>query len=368
MEYEIIKYRPEFKEQIVELQTHLWSPDVSLNTAYFEWKYERNPYADVPLIYLALCAGKVVGMRGMCGAKWQVGDSGQTFLCPCAGDSVIFPGHRDRGLFAEITKTASNDLAHMNYDYVFSLSASPVTRLSSLTTGWRSAGNLQTMTWRSYHRIVASRLRSYATNLSFFPQPGKRNPFHFLDKRAAKHQSKVSAHVSVEQTPRPEAMAKLVERTISDGRIRHVRDQEYFSWRFNNPLSRYRFLFWEELKLEGYLILQTRLNNNTSRVNIVDWEASNPRTRSELLQAALCLGSFDALSIWTATLAGGIKDLLEANGFTVLGEKKGIEHYRPTVLVKPVRDDLLKTDWVIDNRRLLNLANWDLRMINSDGT
>ena len=41
-------------------------------------------------------------------------------------------------------------------------------------------------------------------------------------------------------------MAELVERS-GDTRIRHVRDSQYFQWRFQNPLSRYRYLLrnWE---------------------------------------------------------------------------------------------------------------------------
>lgn len=365
--YEIVKYRPEFKSQIVELQTHLWSPDVSLNAVYLEWKYERNPYVNTPLIYVALCAGRVVGMRGMCGAKWQIGDSGQTFLGPCAGDLVIAPDQRNRGLFTKIMQAVFDDPANSRYQYVFSLSSSPVTRLGSMAMGWRSVGQLQMMQWKNWHRIIPHRLHSYMTKLSLLPSPHKRNPFDYLDKNAMKRQGKVSNYVSVEQTPRPKAMAELVERTVSDGRIRHVRDQEYFSWRFNNPLSRYRFLFWEDTSLEGYLVLQTSLYRDKERVRIVDWEATNPQTRSDLLEAALRLGNFDVLSIWTATLPDVVKILLEKNGFKSLSETKGVIQYRPTVLVRPVRDDMLKTDWVIANRRLLDLANWDLRMIYSDG-
>jgi hypothetical protein len=161
-------------------------------------------------------------------------------------------------------------------------------------------------------------------------------------------------------------MAELTERTVNDERIRHVRDQKYFAWRFNNPLSRYRFLYYEGSRLDGYLILQTKFNNTTLRVDIADWEATNLQTRSELLEAALHLGNFDAISIWTATLPDGVQDLLEENGFKVLSEKKGIEQSRPTILVRPVRDDMLKTDWIIADIRLLELANWDLRRIYSD--
>jgi len=41
--------------------------------------------------------------------------------------------------------------------------------------------------------------------------------------------------------------------------------------------------------------------------------------------------------------------------------------YLPTVLVRPIRDEMLKGDWVLADSRLLDLANWDLRMIYSDG-
>ena len=71
-DYEIVGYRPEFREQILQLQQHLWGPDVDINSAYLKWKYEENPYLDTTLIYLALCKEKVVGMRGFYGAKWEV--------------------------------------------------------------------------------------------------------------------------------------------------------------------------------------------------------------------------------------------------------------------------------------------------------
>ena len=38
-EYEIVKYRPELKEQVVELQKELWSSDASRNRRFLEWKY-----------------------------------------------------------------------------------------------------------------------------------------------------------------------------------------------------------------------------------------------------------------------------------------------------------------------------------------
>src|SRR5438045_1584051 len=115
LEYEIVRYGPEFRPQVVELQTHLWSPDVALNSACLEWKHERNPYMKTPFIHLGLSAGRVVGMRGIYGAKWQIGCPAQTFLAPGAGDLVSAPDHRNSGLVAKIMETAADDLVDSGY-------------------------------------------------------------------------------------------------------------------------------------------------------------------------------------------------------------------------------------------------------------
>ena len=72
-------------------------------------------------------------------------------------------------------------------------------------------------------------------------------------------------------------MAELAERIGYDGRIRHVRDEQYFSWRFQNPLSEYRFLFWDNGRLDGYLVLYRKVYppGNDELAYIVDWDAIN---------------------------------------------------------------------------------------------
>lgn len=353
MTYEIVKYSPEFKSQIVELQTHLWSPDVDMNSSYLEWKYERNPYVDTPLIYVALCTGKVVGMRGMYGAKWQVGNPPQILHALCACDLVIAPDHRNQGVFTKIMKAALNDLAIQGYQYVFNLSAGPLTFIGSLAMGWRSIGSL-------HMKIRRSRQKKNIKAKRF-------NPFNHLDRNMEEKALDINPRLSVELTPRPQAMSELVERIGSDGRIRHVRDQQYFAWRFKNPISQYRFLYWEDSSLDGYLVLQTSVYRDRLKISIVDWEATNMQVRTDLLQTAIHLGNFNVLSIWSATLLDEIKILLQNTGFNPQKEVKSITKFRPTILVRPVRDEMLKTNWVIANRRILDLESWDLRMIYSDG-
>lgn len=360
--YEIAKYCPEFKSRVVELQTHLWSPDLAVNAAYLEWKYEQNPYSDTQLIYVALHGEKVVGMMGMYGAKWQIGHSSQVLPVLCAGDLVVAPEHRRRGLFTRIMQTALNDLANSGHTYAFTLSAGPASLPGCLAMGWRSIGSLQTM----YRESISHGVSKYASKRLFLSSAEKEHPFHSLDRNCSQRRLQIGPCVSVQQTPRPEAMAEFVERIGSDGCIRHVRNRQYFTWRFQNPLSLYRFLFWKDTRLEGYLILQTSVYTDKVSVSIVDWEANNMQVRADLLQAAIHWGNFVDLRTWSATLPQDAKTLLQNTGFNSADETGSIPGTYSTVLARPVRDEMLKADWVLANRRLLDLADWDLRMAYSD--
>lgn len=160
--YEIRRYDARLRSQVLDLQGHLWHSDASVNDAYLEWKYYRNPYMDDPVIHVALSKGQVVGMRGVYGAKWEVGNPAQQFIIPCAGDLVVAPDHRDVGLLLKILEAAAIDLAtsypvayvkgraqRLPSMYVFSLSAGPASQLASLLTGWRNVGYLEPATRQS---------------------------------------------------------------------------------------------------------------------------------------------------------------------------------------------------------------------------
>ncbi len=70
---------------------------------------------------------------------------------------------------------------------------------------------------------------------------------------------------------------------------------------------------------------------------------------------------------WSATLGERTARLLQTAGFRRVNETQGVRRYRPGVLVRAVRDEMQEADWVVAGRRLLDMANWDLRMIYSDG-
>lgn len=371
--YEIVPYRRDLKAQILKLQTHLWSPSLALNAAYFEWKYERNPYRKDPLIFVAMHDGNVVGMRGFFGVRWEGGTPIQRFTSLYADDMVIAPEHRKRGIVTQLMTSAFEYLADQAYDYVFNLSAGDITLLSSLSMGWRSAGWAHPMRCRSLRATLESgvlRRLNGAPLLSLGLSRLTRSPHSLeaLDLKRANGLLRRTPLIAVEDTARCAAMADLVDRLGSSGRIRHVRDAEYFDWRFQNPLSRYRFLYWGGDRLEGYLVLQeyTSAYANHEVLNIVDWEASDPAIQIQLLKAAFATyAKSRKLTIWSATLPAAIVNLLKKRGFQSLSPSKEHEVSPPAILVRPISPRAAERNWTLADRPLLNLANWDLRMLYS---
>lgn len=373
IEYELIRYCPEFKTQIAALQTHLWSPSLELNSAYFEWKYERNPYVKEPLVYLMMHQGAVIGMRGFHGIQLEAGLPAKQFTELYADDMVIAPRHRKRGHTSEIMAFAFEDLATRKYDFVVNLSAGPQTFRSSLSMGWRSAGWMHPMRWRSWGTALESRTNAMLGRLARVsrkfgdpafrrPQPSFR-PLTTADLTRLGRASGALAAIAVAEAPRCEAMSDLARRMQVPGQTRYVKSAEYFAWRFQNPLSRYRFVYWGEARLEGYLVLQEYTAESASReiVNIVEWEASNETIEAGLLRCAIAMARGKRLVIWTATMPRGQADILQRAGFKSLGPPVGVGP--PALLVRPIRDRQLNEIWTLAGMPLLDLAGWDLSML-----
>ncbi len=367
--YKIVIYDPAHKKKVAALQTHLWTRDVGLATRYFEWKYEENPYSKEPLIYLAFQGSELVGMRGFYGAKWELGRPREVHTVLVADDFVISPQHRDRGLVTLIMNAAFEDLAQRGHKHVFNLSGGGLTVLGSLAMGWKSAGPLEPIgsgTGPAFRR----RLREFLKQKPFFRKDAdspllqsaaERKPFARLDRGS---QVRANGSVLFEREPRPGAMSELVSSLGHDGRIRHVRDREFFAWRFGNPLRIYRFLYLGDSPLDGYLVLECAHSTTPEprRVKIVDLEAAHPGLRTELLEAAIRSGRFAELFAWAATFPDGARQYLAARGFKPV-DLEWRAHGCPCVLVRPVLPKSVDSDWVLGQQRLTDLASWDMRML-----
>jgi hypothetical protein len=176
--------------------------------------------------------------------------------------------------------------------------------------------------------------------------------------------------IRIADEARPQQMAQLVAATANDGRIREVRSEQYLQWRFRNPLHEYRFVFAEDAAgLAGYLVLERSRSElaNQRRVHIADWEAKAPAALQCLLSAVLECGRPAEIVIWTATLGPERQALLEQHGFAPTDLEQAARGL-PSVLVWPVEARADAARLQLGGRSLLDLANWDLRMLSTSLT
>jgi hypothetical protein len=365
--YQIVRYQPALKAQVVELQRHLWSPSPALNAAYLEWKYERNPYIDAPLIYLAMHDGTAVGMRGFFGTRWEGEHPAPPAVMLYADDLVIAPQHRNGGLVPRITTAALEDMATSNFQYTVNLSPGPMTVLSSAAAGWRSVGFMLPMRRRPWRLVLRRNRERVVRRVPALEQwlGTKRRSLADIDANHIRRRGG-ARRIALEDAPRCAAMAQLVQQ-IGSGRIRHVRDAAYFAWRFQNPLSRYRYLYDANSQLEGYLVLQecTSPYAGADAVNIVDWEATNIAVQAQLLRAAIDLTVDRELVAWSVSLSQQLTALLRRSGFKLDPPPASVTEQRDTLLVRPIRAAELDGEWHFAGRRLLDMHSWDLRMLYS---
>ncbi len=368
---QIVKYAATYKSAVADLQIRLWGPDVNLNLKYLDWKYLQNPYDKNPRIYLALDHGEVVGMRGFYPSRWEAGLPMQVKDVLVADDFVLRKDHENEGLVTQIMREALDDLAGSGTDdYVFNLSANQLTVMGSLAMAWRSTGCMAKAGRASGSHILRLALRKQLPSLPFLWRYADssllalKHPFRHLDRRLGVFTTAKGVAVTISADPLPFAMARLVESQGYHGRLRHIRDEDYFHWRFRNPLAEHRFFYVGDNSLDGYVV--AKCSNPTARssprVTILDMEARDDRTGAALLDAVLHAGRFDELVVWLDCLRPRFRAMLEARKFKPADQHLGL-YGLPRILIRSIDDAGLAKDWQINGLRLPDLENWDMRLL-----
>ena len=361
MTHKFVAYSPEYHDQIIHLQKYLWSTDPITNAQYLDWKYTQNPYIREPIICLALQDGQVVGMRGAWGGRWKLGSTLDPVIIPCAGDTVISPAYRKSGLLRELNGQLLAMLRELGFPFVFNLSAGERVFHGSLKDGWHVGlvyGELS-RTPVVMRTPGARKLRDKFLRLA---SPALRRA---ADKSVNLIMGRKRPNgVELAERPREDLMAALVSRTGVTNAVCHVRDAEYFSWRYRSPISNYRFLFSGSAALDGYMVLQTK-SDRAHEVNIVDWEVGLESIFEKLILSAICFAGARDLLIWSQSLPAPFRPVLEKLGFEIPPYKQDMSYergllFKETNGVEPsgkarIRSDIFTME-----------GSWCPRMIYSD--
>jgi len=371
MSLELIRFRPEFRQDAARLLTAFW-PDPAESAALFTWLMEENPYTETPLAYLALLDGKVAAMRGFYGARWEVPGSGETVDMPCGTMFATDPAVRGQGLGKFVVEGALADLARQGYPYVLSFSAEAVTYRIQERQGWQTVQSYRPVT-RDTGRLRLR--RSLGRSFPFLRQVAQ-----FVRRHSAPRAVPVSAPavatfatldggtpdtvaggtLRVTQSPDGAYMAEVAEAAAEPGLIRHVRTAEHFRWRYRAPDMEYRFLHWSQGTDRGFLVLEAR-RRVAGPVRIVDWDVTDDSVLKHLIGAAADFGGFSGLSVWRAGFPAGLAGFLAERGFAELVRTTDMPGYRPGMMVKSLTGVPAEAPWEVLRRSITDPGNWSLR-------
>ena len=370
----VVAFSAQHEDAVVQLaQQGLWSASVETNRRYLDWKHVQNPYGR-GRIYLAFDADELVAMRSFYPARWELGQPSRFEDLLVADDLVVRKSHRNRGVVTELMQAALEDLHQQGVEYLFNLSGGRVTVLSSLAMGWRSVGHLHPVGRLSSGRALRNTVRSLITRLpivwryrasSFLYTTRELHPFTGLSGRSY-YVSKTGVTVEISSEPRVDEMAALILKLPCDGRFRHVRDAAYMAWRYRNPLNEYCFFYAGAGALHGYLVVKWKSCGfgPDGRVEVVDWEADDEHYLDALLEAALSAGAFPELVTWRATRDDNVGTALVRSGFEVV-DRHLATYGCPCILVRSLNSSRPPSEWLLNEKPLLDLRSWDMRMIYS---
>ena len=131
-----------------------------------------------------------------------------------------------------------------------------------------------------------------------------------------------------------------------------------FAWRFDNPLSSYRFVYCGASTLEGFVVLETPDDPERDRVRIVLWEAQDEALKSRLLRLVVEAGQFVDLRLWDQGLTPLEAEALHGMRFRRPATDRPSRHHLSLLAM-----DLAPTE---AGPGLPDIGGWRLRMIDLD--
>ena len=350
--YNLISYRPEFKHQVVSLMQFLWGSNTESNGSYFKWKYEDNPYTESPLGIVVLQKGGVVGFRGYFATRLEVGEKNNNFIALFPGDTCVHPDHRRSGL-----SMAMGNLAMKEYAKRYRLFLNTSCTRSSLP-GYQKMG------------FFSLSPKVYLTRYSFlglikYILAAREN----LPLSASQIQFGKFDNILVSNQPSPEAMSSLVAAQNKKASvIRLSQGEDYFRWRFSNPLNKY--VFYYSIKEDiptAYVVMGISPNNQHGY--ILDYAEKEGSALREIFRYVIKVKHFNLLSIYNFCLDNTLRHALKGLGFKTHSLVRIIErklHGELPLLIRPVKESLMESDFFIEGIDSRKIENWSLKPICSD--
>lgn len=353
--YEIIKYHEKYRSQVISLQGYLWGGDHNTNVQYFKWKYEDNPFCEVPEGIIALYNDRVIGFRGFFPLGWQVNQKSMKILH--LADTVVHPEHRRMGILSIMNTVAIRIYKESEYVAIINLSASKKPTGAYIKQGW-----IPLVDKKFYYK---NRFNFPIQALVVFSFRLLRK-FSF-DKYFLKTKEGQFGEIEVSKSPSTNEMLEIINnQKDNDYLIRLNKNDFFLKWRYNNIKRNYLFYYLRKnYRLQGYIVVQ----NYGRYVRIVDYSEREENAIKQILKFLLRSKNIVRYEIWGINISKKFKSNLEDVGFKNYIPRQYIENkvtFIPPILISPVKENYSDSDWIVNSIDIRQSKNWEINEICSD--
>ena len=227
---------------------------------------------------------EIVGMRGLYGTLWRLRAGTDQVVIPHADDLIIHPDHRNRGLFLVLHQATVTAAETLGFPAILSLSGGATTQQLSLVCGYVALGDLNRLcqpmvTPSPLRRIRGHAVRQLRANGLFSPTVARGVMASGVWRGVGNARN---SHIDISPEADHPAMGLLASQ--APGRSGSVHSEAFLRWRLANPDRSYRFVYWRDSHLRGYLVLAWD-PVKPHRFLIADHAVEDPAVLAELLDA-----------------------------------------------------------------------------------
>lgn len=228
-DYAIRHARPADRDGFLSLYEAVWGR--SRSEAWFDWRFERNPYAGGVEMVVAERAGELVGAQPLLALPLASGSTTVAARQPV--DWFVHPDHRRRGLFTRMTEqllSAYEDRAALLFNF-----PSEALQAGLRQFDWTTVGEVATR-YRVHdpQSLARQKARGRSTTASLLGRVGR--PVARVGLGVVDRLSSSSTAVSVDRVDGVAVDDVRAVYTATRPDVIHVpREAAFLEWRFANP-------------------------------------------------------------------------------------------------------------------------------------
>lgn len=338
------EYSPEYKDSVITLLSYLLEGlNETERMKLFEWRYERNPYQNKPLILLAFSENLLVGFRAYLVQYFCISGKQLTVISPA--DTIIHPDYRRRGLISMLNKK-SLDLIYSEYP--------EESVLLNSTTSKHAMPTYLKFDWypcSGKNKVYGFRL-SIFNMLKALLHAKSKNKINRLSFSKSDYKFEVSNQIDTGR------IIKFIQKHRDTTKFTNLRDEAFFKWRYSYESDKYICcICHKDGRMVGYTIIKRVTNQEFS---IEEYLSVDLRTLKIMFSSFQKKINIPILR--TIIYTDNDKRTFNSCGFFVESKMyvKIFKKQRFPVLIRPTNPKLSESHFFIYGKDIRNIENWQL--------